>query len=67
MSWKKITAKSKLEGKVVILKVDNKHVDDGYWDAYWDDETNFWGFMDKNCVKASEWIGQPSHYKLVNE
>ena len=67
MSWKKITAKSKLEGKVVILKVEGGSIDSGYWEAYWDDEANTWGFMDQNCVKAKDWIGEPTHYKLVNE
>ena len=67
MIWKKITPKSKLEGKVVILKVGSEHAASGYWDAYWDDETNAWGFIDQHCVKAKDWIGEPTHYQLVNE
>lgn len=66
-NWKKINEKSDLEGKVVIIKVDNKHECDDYYDAYWSDDNNRWEFIDKNCVTCRECNGEPTHYKLLNE
>ena len=66
-NWKKINGKSKLEGKVVLLKTEGNIARDDNYEPYWSDENQRWEFIDTNGVTCREYHGEPTHYMFVNE
>jgi len=65
--WKKITDKSKLEGKIVYIKTGTNNPHSDLYESYWCDTNKRWEFVDRNSVTCREWHGEPTHYVLVNE
>jgi hypothetical protein len=63
--WKKITSKSKLQGKVVSVKVEDYEPTE-YYNAVWDYDNDKWVFIDRNDNYCEDLNGEPTHYKIIN-
>ena len=63
--WIEIKKDSDIEDKSVLLMV-GEHPSDNIYSGYYDEDKNMWLFYDRNDVESRDWIGEPTHYKLVN-